>query len=67
MLVYLYSRLPAVPVCSSVFSLPFLMHSIAHCLYSLILNSIGERSYLSTAMAAIEYMDENMAVMGKKF
>lgn len=23
--------------------------------------------YLSTAMAAMEYMEENMAVMGKKF
>lgn len=28
---------------------------------------VRELPHLSTAMAAIEYIDENMAVMGKKF
>lgn len=32
-----------------------------------ILQFIVESSHLSTAMAAMEYIDENIAVMGKKF
>lgn len=32
-----------------------------------IIQFIVESPYLSTAMAAMEYIDENIAVMGKKF
>lgn len=32
-----------------------------------IVQFIVESSHLSTAMAAMEYIDENIAVMGKKF